>query len=356
MSSYALSSSKPEGAVTAARAKYIRRRARGWETAKLFLRSLSLTLFLAIFVTNVTYYPLFYADSAVSQIWPWTAIIAAGPVLLWDVADLLTLWVRRGRAISPKAQIGIELVLVVVAGAGTGIMAWQLSMSVAGFSGYAAYGSSRAEGVLGALFTLLMIMFIARIVLFVRAWVDRRRELRTRRPRVMYIDALGEAVFVMPKPNVGFGKLAVGGGRPGTGNGSKQTALSITSATARDADSLAGTDGLTDVTSMTTLVQGPSQAASVTARQRPLMRPPPEGYEPDEAEMERRRRGDAQPQFMLPEIVDMKFSSNVVVNPREGKFLVESSRSPGVAGDSSRSQLRSAPMGEAIGDRPRSWG
>ncbi|KAF3346047.1 hypothetical protein VdG2_05882 [Verticillium dahliae VDG2] len=246
MSSHAtaLSSTKPEGQVAVARAKYTRRRVRGWETTKLFLRSLSLTVFLGIFITNMTYLlPLGATNSALDDIWPWMTMAAAGPALLWDVADLLTLWVRRGRAIAPKAQIGIEL-----------------------------------------------------------------------------------------------------------------TAASLTSVTARDTDSFAGTEAQTDVTSMTTLVPGPSQAASITARQRPLMRPPPEGYEPDEAEMERRRRGDAQPQFMVAEVVDMKFASNVVVNPQEGKFLVESSRSPGVAGESSRSQLRSAPMGETRADRPRSWG
>ncbi|EEY23365.1 predicted protein [Verticillium alfalfae VaMs.102] len=305
MSSHATalsSSSKPEGQVAVARAKYTRRRARGWETTKLFLRSLSLTLFLGIFITNMTYLPIGNTSSALDEIWPWMTIAAAGPALLWDVADLLTLWVRRGRAIAPKAQIGIELVLTL--GAGVGV------------------GPRR-----------------------VAAHHDGGR-------------ALGQAVFVVAKPNVGFGRLAVGGGRDrsATADSTKQTAASVTSGTARDTDSFAGTEAQTDVTSMTTLVPGPSQAASITARQRPLMRPPPEGYEPDEAEMERRRRGDAQPQFMVAEVVDMKFSSNVVVNPKEGKFLVESSRSPGVAGESSRSQLRSAPMGETRADRPRSWG
>ncbi|CRK28920.1 hypothetical protein HYQ45_006896 [Verticillium longisporum] len=362
MSSHAtaLSSTKPEGQVAVARAKYTRRRARGWETAKLFLRSLSLTLFFGIFITNMTNLPIGDTNSALDEIWPWMTMAAAGPALLWDVADLLTLWVRRGRAIAPKAQIGIELMLALAAGAGSGIMGWQLAMTAAGFGTTVMETTheARAEGVLGTLFTFMMLLLGARLVLFVRACVDRRRELRTRRPRIMYIEALGQAVFVVPKPNVGFGRLAVGGGRgrSETGDSTKQTAASITSVTARDTDSFAGTEAQTDVTSMTTLVQGPSQAASITARQRPLMRPPPEGYEPDEAEMERRRRGDAQPQFMVAEVVDMKFSSNVVVNPKEGKFLVESSRSPGVAGESSRSQLRSAPMGETRADRPRSWG
>ncbi|CRK20607.1 hypothetical protein BN1723_000419, partial [Verticillium longisporum] len=365
MSSHAtaLSSTKPEGQVAVARAKYTRRRVRGWETTKLFLRSLSLTVFLGIFITNMTYLlPLGATNSALDDIWPWMTMAAAGPALLWDVADLLTLWVRRGRAIAPKAQIGIELVLALGAGAGAGIVGWQLALTAAGFGPADGEAEGRAEGVLGALFTLMMLLLGARVVLFVRACVDRRRELRTRRPRVMYIEALGQAVFVVAKPNVGFGRLAVGGGggggrgRSATGDSTKQTAASLTSVTARDTDSFAGTEAQTDVTSMTTLVPGPSQAASITARQRPLMRPPPEGYEPDEAEMERRRRGDAQPQFMVAEVVDMKFSSNVVVNPKEGKFLVESSRSPGVAGESSRSQLRSAPMGETRADRPRSWG
>ncbi|KAL9948871.1 hypothetical protein D7B24_004924 [Verticillium nonalfalfae] len=362
MSSHATalsSPSKPEGQVAVARAKYTRRRARGWETTKLFLRSLSLTLFLGIFITNMTYLPIGNTNSALDEIWPWMTIAAAGPALLWDVADLLTLWVRRGRAIAPKAQIGIELVLALGAGVGAGLVGWQLTMTAAGFS--SADPGARAEGVLGTLFTFMMLLLGARLVLFFRACVDRRRELRTRRPRIMYIEALGQAVFVVAKPNVGFGRLAVGGGgggrdRSATGDSTKQTAASVTSGTARDTDSFAGTEAQTDVTSMTTLVPGPSQAASITARQRPLMRPPPEGYEPDEAELERRRRGDAQPQFMVAEVVDMKFSSNVVVNPQEGKFLVESSRSPGVAGESSRSQLRSAPMGETRADRPRSWG
>ncbi|KAM0327602.1 hypothetical protein ACHAQA_005895 [Verticillium albo-atrum] len=353
MSSYALSHLPPHGQAKPPAGIYSRRRARTWETTKLLLRSLSLTLFLGIFLTNMASVSYFYDEASYLDLWPWVTLIAAGPAFLWDVADLITLWVRRGRAISPKAQIGVELCLVLAAMAGAAVMAWQLSMTAAGL-GATPEVANRGEGFLGALLTLMMLTLVVRMFLFVRAWVDRRRELRMRRPRIMYIDALGEAVFVVAKPNVSFGKLAVGAGRPGTG---KNTAMSISSTTARDAESLAGTDGLTEVTSLTTLVQGPSQAASVTARQRPLMRPPPDGYEPDEAEMERRRRGDAQPQLMLPEVVDMKFSSNVVVNPREGKFLVESSKSPGVAGESSRSQLRSAPMVEgARGDRPRSWG
>ncbi|KAH6691860.1 hypothetical protein EV126DRAFT_444919 [Verticillium dahliae] len=169
MSSHAtaLSSTKPEGQVAVARAKYTRRRVRGWETTKLFLRSLSLTVFLGIFITNMTYLlPLGATNSALDDIWPWMTMAAAGPALLWDVADLLTLWVRRGRAIAPKAQIGIELVLALGAGAGAGIVGWQLALTAAGFGPADGEAEGRAEGVLGALFTLMMLLLGARVVLF----------------------------------------------------------------------------------------------------------------------------------------------------------------------------------------------
>ncbi|GKT46148.1 uncharacterized protein ColSpa_06329 [Colletotrichum spaethianum] len=67
---------------------------------------------------------------------------------------------------------------------------------------------------------------------------------------------------------------------------------------------------------------------------RPNMRPPPEDYEPSEEEIERMRRGDAQPQLILPGDVDIKFATSVTgmtpadASAREGKYRVNMTQMP----------------------------
>jgi hypothetical protein len=89
--------------------------------------------------------------------------------------------------------------------------------------------------------------------------------------------------------------------------------------------------GLSQALAGVDLVTGPAPPPPPKDYIRPSLRPPPPDHVPDEAELERRRRGDAQPQLISPRDLDLKFSTSVTgtmpgdTESAETKFLVGSS-------------------------------
>lgn len=190
--------------------------------------------------------------------------------------------------------------------------------------------------------------------LFVRACIERRREIRRRRPRVMYIPETGQTIYVVAKA---FPKLPTWKSQPSararsfprsplspSGNMSPhqqqlpQLRVDVLQAQPyfqQDATPPPMPPFLDRSPAPSTIkrkpVRGipPNIAPGDRERHlRPSMRPPPEDYVPDEAELERMRRGDAQPQLILPGDVDLKFATSATgmtpadADSREGKFRV----------------------------------
>ncbi|TKW51060.1 hypothetical protein CTA1_9462 [Colletotrichum tanaceti] len=210
------------------------------------------------------------------------------------------------------------------------------------------------------------------LVLFVRACVERSREIRRRRPRVMYIPETGQTIYVVAKP---FPKLPTWksqqqrqpSARAGSFPRSPQSPIGSISNNRNINNNNNNSSPLhrhspqlqlevppppplpkrwpSELSpSMSSIkrkpVRGVPRNIAAGDRERllrPNMRPPPEGYEPSAEELERRRRGDAQPQLIMPGDVDIKFATSATgltpadASAREGKYRVDASQMSGMA-------------------------
>ncbi|KAL3292555.1 hypothetical protein RB213_014204 [Colletotrichum asianum] len=326
-------------------------RSRGWELCKIVFRACG-TLFSAI-VLGICLAWYSYRPNLAVDVWPGILLVGAFPSFFWDLAEFLTLCARYGRGITPKALIGLELVLSVVSAVAAGWVGLQLSW----MDGDPA--NNPASLALSAC-TLTGINAFIRFCLFIRACVERSREIRRRRPRVMYIPETGQTVYVVAKP---FPKLPTwqsqNSARAPSFPRSPQPSspLGATEPVAAFPDF---TESPRPETSPPPLPERPGHQHALPSaikrkpvrglpprttpgdrdrHLRPSMRPPPDDYVPDEAELERMRRGDAQPQLILPGDVDLKFATGAngmtpaAGESREGKFRLNKNL---VLGESSR--------------------
>ncbi|KAK2760553.1 hypothetical protein CKAH01_05239 [Colletotrichum kahawae] len=334
-------------------------RSRKWEVCKIMFRACG-TLFSAI-VLGICLAWYSYRPNYVLDVWPGILLFGAVPSFFWDLAEFLTLCARYGRGITPKALIGLELVLSVVSAVAAGYVGLQLSWLDGDPANNPVNLALCACVLTGINATNTLSRFI-RFCLFIRACIERSREIRRRRPRVMYIPETGQTVYVVAKP---FPKL------PTWQSQNSARAPSFPRSPVQPSSPLGTTEPVTSTfpdftesprpdTPPPPLPERPGHQHALPSaikrkpvrglpprttpgdrdrHLRPSMRPPPDDYVPDEAELERMRRGDAQPQLILPGDVDLKFATGAngmtpaAGDSREGKFRLNKNL---VLGESSR--------------------
>lgn len=186
--------------------------------------------------------------------------IVSGASSSWDLADAVVHYVRCGLAIPPKAHIGCEIVILIACLLSSVVFIFQSKTS-----------ASRCDI---AILSLGATVIATRVVFFLGACVNRAEELKNGRPKTVYVPVWGKAAYLLPRP------------------------------APRKADLLHMIGGAcVDDNSAT--------------------EPPPEDYMPDEAELERRRRGEAQPQVILPAMSGGRSAEvKTLVWPGEASSLV----------------------------------
>ncbi|KAF9871801.1 hypothetical protein CkaCkLH20_10735 [Colletotrichum karsti] len=349
-------------------------RSRGCEVCKIVCRGLGTVSCAIIVVICFVWYS--YRPYVVLNIWPSICLIAALPSFLWDLAEFLTICARLGRGITPKAHIGVEFILTLLSGAATIWVSLQLSwidLNVA----------LNPIAVIVGECALMGTNTLVRFWLFIRACVERRREIRRRRPRIMYIPETGQTVYVVAKPfpKQPTWKSQQSGRAPSFPRSQSnenprqipQLRVDVPASSPQlffqpeEETPPPLPDRPAKEETPPPLPDRPSAAAPLAWIKRkpvrgvppnippgdherymkPSMRPPPDDYVPDEAELERMRRGDAQPQLILPGDVDLKFATSITgmtpadADSREGKFRMV--RHAGT-GESSRAGARAMSM------------
>ena len=268
---------------------------------------------------------------------------------MWDVGEYVTLCARRGRGITPKAHIGIELIITLGLVATTTVLGIEIGYFLPSATNYyfsfpynriLANSSIAGTAILGLLtYGILHPVFrtertltgssIIHGILFVRACIDRHREVKEGRPRVMYIPETGQAVYVLAQ--------AKSASKP------RFRSPPVNRPPLRGPTSATPTG---EQHSLAPIYPGESDDMSLVkpfakgkAPGTPPRGPPP-GHVPDEAEIARQLRGDAQPQFFMPFELGNKFTSSVTGSDAripEGKFLVKTPLSKLEATSSRRS-------------------
>ncbi|KAK1990065.1 hypothetical protein LX36DRAFT_441721 [Colletotrichum falcatum] len=345
----------PTAPVDPADVRWLDRRGRRCEVCKIVARLVSTLLCAVILVATFVWYARPELDA--SGAWLWLGLPGALPSFMWDLAEFLSTSARHGRGITPKAHIGVELVLSLVAYVCGAWLAVRLGLQEAG-------RQERSEPLAYAVAECVFVLLTATIhlALFIRACVERRREVRRRRPRVMYIPETGQTVYVVAKP---FPEPPARETETQTQQQQQQQQQQQPARAPSLPPSLDGPlrhaiqqqqellrletphperpDDSTSSPSPSPAGSSPSPikrkpvpgvprnlpAGDRERFLRPSMRPPPEGYVPSGEELERRRRGDAQPQLVAAGDVDIKFATSATgmtpadAGAREGKYRVD---------------------------------
>ncbi|KAK1655107.1 hypothetical protein BDP81DRAFT_478375 [Colletotrichum phormii] len=342
----------PTASIDPANVRWMNQGDRRWEVCKIVSRLIGTLLCAIILIIIMAWYghPPWDGDG----VWPWLCLPGALPSFMWDLGEFLTICARHGRGITPKAHIGLELIISILGYIGGGWLAFQL-----GIQEDDQIGNSPLNLALVACIFMLLSATI-HMALFIRACIERSREIRRRRPRVMYIPETGQTVYVVAKP---FPKLPTWKSQQ-----SARAQTSLRSTQSPLSNSLRHHFQQLQEEMPPPLPdrpgdQSPSSALSIKRKPlpgglpartfpmgdsrdrhlRPNMRPPPADYEPSVEELERMRRGDAQPQLILPGDVDFKFATSVTgmtpadASAREGKYRVNMTQMP-VMGESSRGE------------------
>ncbi|KAL0932790.1 uncharacterized protein CTRU02_211753 [Colletotrichum truncatum] len=333
-------------------------RSRGWEVCKIILRLIGLLLCTIVLVICLAWYSAPQPDTLFS-VWPGLCLFAALPSFFWDLAEFLTICARHGRGITPKALIGVELVFGTLSAVAAGWVSLQLTWQNENFGGNAVLYP------LNLVLTECIFMGINALIhafLFFRACIERRREIRRRRPRVMFLPETGQTVYVVAKafPKQPTWRSQYSARTPSFPlSPQSPTSQTTTQPPPRlRVDVPKSPPQLFPPESPPPLPERPSAVSAIKRKPvrgvppniapgdidrhlRPGMRPPPEDYEPDEAELERMRRGDAQPQLIMPGDVDLKFATSATgmtpadADSREGKFRVNKTAILASLGESS---------------------
>ncbi|GJC87274.1 hypothetical protein ColLi_10112 [Colletotrichum liriopes] len=350
----------PTASIDPANVRWLNQGGRRWEVGKIISRIFSTLLCAIILILTMAWYSHPELDSY--EVWPWLCLPGALLSFMWDLGEFLSVCARHGRGITPKAHIGVEVILSILTYIGGGWMAFQLGEQQDNQIGSSPLSYALAQCI------FMLVTATIHLVLFIRACVERSREIRRRRPRVMYIPETGQTVYVVAKP---FPKLPTW---------KSQQQSTRTQSFPRSPHSPVNSPLRNNLQQLQLEIPPPlperpselSPAASSIKRKpvpgipryipvgdrerllRPSMRPPPEDYEPSEEELERRRRGDAQPQLILPGDVDIKFATSVTgmtpadASAREGKYRVNMPAMPAMP------VLRTGESSSIGGGRPRS--
>lgn len=293
--------------VHATKSRWLSFSAQVWEYLKIYSRFFLLWISLATVIVILVYEHSVSTDPdspfmyQTTLIWP-CAIIAAGAAF-YDLGELIVRFVRHGRGMPAKAIIGCELVALLATLAGIAMFVIQ-TVSIGNI---AEWLDSSELGITFSVGAMLGISAIVRLALWIRACIDRGRELAAGKPRVMYIPSTGEIVYLIPRPRRSREELDM----------FDEIKETLRKDTASDVDTARHEE---EERSLPPLPPPKPVARQPTG----LMNPPPDDYEPDEAELERRRRGDAQPQLiLLPGDTALKFSSNISGASPGGSYAVE---------------------------------
>ncbi|KAH6686464.1 hypothetical protein F5X68DRAFT_209047 [Plectosphaerella plurivora] len=282
--------------LSASKPKWLSLSAQVWEHIKIFFRFILFCLSLAIMISSFTYHVTHIVQSGIYgyTILLWPTAIPALVGVFYDLAELITRFVRHGRGMPPKALIGCELIAMMGCMAGVGLFLQQVLSFPLEWLDSKDLGTTVAVGAMSFLSCAL------RFILWVRACIDRSRELKAGKPRVMFVPSTGEVVYLIPRARRNKNELEMF-------DEIKESLRKDTSSEQDDED----------------LTPPPPPAKAAPRRPTGLMDPPPDDYEPDAAELERRRRGDAQPQLLLMPGETAKFSSNIFGSTPGGAFAVE---------------------------------
>ncbi|KAF6806328.1 hypothetical protein CSOJ01_08904 [Colletotrichum sojae] len=334
-------------------------RSRGWEVCKIVMRAVATLLCLVVMAIVLAWYADRHSSGYYYWVMPGLSLVGAVPSFLWDLAEFLTICARHGRGITPKALIGVELVLTAFSAFAATWVAIQLQ------NGDVSSDHAEPLRIVVAQCVFMGVVAFVHFCLFFRACIERRREIRRRRPRVMYIPETGQTVYVVAKP---FPKLPTWQSTqthsfPRSPQSPRQLPphplrLEIPKSPDFFPSSPPSSPPAQMGRQVADLPSAVSAAAGIRRKPvpglppnlgrgdrdrhlRPNMRPPPDDYVPDEAELERMRRGDAQPQLIMPGDVDLKFATSATGmtpadgNAREGKFRMDKPVMPAFAGESS---------------------
>ncbi|KAK2057325.1 hypothetical protein LY76DRAFT_110686 [Colletotrichum caudatum] len=319
----------PAAQVDPADVWWLNRGGRRCEVCKIIARLVSTLLCAVILIISMVWYARLKLDGY--GIWIWLGFPGALPSFMWDQSEFLSVCARRGRGITPKAHIGVELMLSLGTYSAGALLAVQLGLQESSQAG--PVPMDPFSYVVAQCVFLLMTATI-HLALFIRACVERGREIRQRRPRVMYIPETGQTVYVVPKPFP----------EPPTQKPQQQQQPARPPPLHQPLDGPVGSSPLRNAFQLQQELQQLEIPPSIMEREavpgvprnvpvgdrdrllRPSMRPPPGDYMPSGEELERGRRGDAQPQLVMLGDADIKFATSATgmtpadAGAREGKY------------------------------------
>ncbi|EFQ25943.1 hypothetical protein CGRA01v4_14353 [Colletotrichum graminicola] len=334
--------SSPAVQINPADVRWLNRGGRRCEACKIVARLLSMMLCAVVLIISMAWWARPELDRY--GVWMWLGLPGALPPCLWDLGEFLSLCARRGRGITPKAHIGVELILFLMTYMAGVWLPVQIRLQETGPSGQL---RGKALTLATVQYVLMLLIATIHLALFIRACVERRREIRQRRPRVMYIPETGQTVYVVAKP---FPEPPPPPPPPPPQQQQQQQPARAPSLP-QSLDGPVGSSPLRNAfqqqQELLQLEIPPPPPSSMIKRKpvpwvprnapagdrdrflRPSMRPPPEDYVPSGEELERRKRGDAQPQLVMPGDVDIKFATSVTgmtpadAGVREGKYRMD---------------------------------
>ncbi|GKT46149.1 uncharacterized protein ColSpa_06330 [Colletotrichum spaethianum] len=120
----------PTASIDLANVRWLNQGGRRWEVSKIFLRIVSTLLCAIILIMNMAWYAHPEFDNY--NVWPWLCLPGALLSFMWDLGEFLSVCARHGRGITPKAHIGVEVILSILAYIGGAWLAYQLGVEEAG--------------------------------------------------------------------------------------------------------------------------------------------------------------------------------------------------------------------------------
>lgn len=278
---------------------------RRWETAKLSLRLvLGLTSF-GVCGAALSYEARLTGDAtATAIVWPVALPGMAGA--LWDLADSLVRFARNGRSMPPRTQIGCELATIVGTLVAAGTFIWQIVLGARKAPSVPAVWPTSYDLVHIPIIAIFgFVLLSGRALLLARAYADRALDSKSTRPQAVYIPSTGTTAYVVLRYASDVDEIE----------------LESLEKDAYDADAAARTSSDTASRPATAVEDMRARLEAIRARRR--VSRPPDDYVPDELELERRRRGEAQPQVIMPGDVSLKFAVPGTNMALEAPYSVE---------------------------------
>ncbi|KAH6693573.1 hypothetical protein F5X68DRAFT_187387 [Plectosphaerella plurivora] len=225
---------------------------------------------------------------------------------LWDLADSLVRLARNGRTMPPRTQIGCELATIIGTLVAAAVFIWQTVEAAKKAPMVPAIWPTHYDLVhIPILGTFGVTLLLGRSLLLARAWVDRTRDKKSTRPEPVYIPSTGTTAYVVLRYASDVDEIE----------------LETLEKDAYDADQAAKSSMETASRPVTAVEDMRARLEAIRARRR--VSRPPDDYVPDEFELERRRRGEAQPQVIMPGDVSLKFAVPGTTMTLEAPYSVE---------------------------------